>query len=97
MNGHDRSTNINEKKKKKRKTQGEIKTPPLFPICSHIYIYIHMAMYIYICIYTETDPPERKGGVADSLAGRTFRNRSAIYRSDNAKTRDVGDKKKEDQ
>lgn len=60
MNGHDRSTNINDKKKKKKgKHRERSKLHPFSPICSHIYIYIHMAMYIYICIYTETDPPPR--------------------------------------
>lgn len=47
MNGHDRSTNINDKKKK-RKTQGEIKTPPLFP---HLLAYIHIYTYGYVHIY----------------------------------------------
>lgn len=58
MNGHDRSTNINENKKGKHRERSKLH--PFSPICSHIYIYIHMAMYIYICIYTETDPPTNK-------------------------------------
>lgn len=56
MNGHDRSTNINEKKKKKENTGRDQNSTPFPHLLAYIHIYTYGYVHIYMYIYRDWPP-----------------------------------------